>query len=171
VEVQNVGYDVRVTLLKHISENPGIRYRELFRLTNLANGVLTYHLSSLEKTNRVKVDRRSRVTRYYPLDVSSQESDVIGSLKPETARKIVMFILEHDLCTFNEIVERIGKAPSTVSWTLKRLKDSGIITARYGEYTVYRLADKKTVTEILSKYKESFMDRVVDNYVDMINEL
>jgi predicted transcriptional regulator len=36
-------------LVQYINENPGIRYRELLRLTSLANGVLTYHLSVLEK--------------------------------------------------------------------------------------------------------------------------
>ena len=37
--------DNQSKLVQYINENPGIRYRELLRLTCLANGVLTYHLS------------------------------------------------------------------------------------------------------------------------------
>lgn len=164
-------HDVKEVLLRYIEEMPGIRYRELLRLTNLANGVLTYHLTILERSDRVKVDRQSRMTRYYPLHVSTEESDIIGCLKPYTARQIIVFILENDLCAFNEIVEHMNKAPSTVSWHLKRLKDAGIVEVKYGEYTLYRISNRERVTEILSKYKDSFMDKVVNDYIDMIDEM
>ncbi|MDW0333485.1 MAG: winged helix-turn-helix domain-containing protein, partial [Nitrososphaeraceae archaeon] len=36
-------------ILKVISQNPGIRYKELARQTGFANGVLTYHLNILEQ--------------------------------------------------------------------------------------------------------------------------
>jgi predicted transcriptional regulator len=56
----------QILLLKHIEQTPGIRYRELLRLTGLVNGVLTYHLAALERANVIKVNRESRMTRYYP---------------------------------------------------------------------------------------------------------
>lgn len=52
----------RVLLMKHIEQIPGIRYRELLRLTGLVNGVLSYHLSALERANVIKVNRESRIT-------------------------------------------------------------------------------------------------------------
>jgi len=171
MEVRNVTYDIKDILLQYIFENPGIRYRELLRLTGLTNGVLTYHLAILERSDRIKVDRKSRITRYYSPDISSEESNIIGCLKPDTARQIIIFMLEHDLCTFNEIVEYTKKAPSTVSWHLKRFRDSGIVTVQVGEYTLYRIASRALIIEILSKYRESFMDKVVSNYIEMIDEL
>lgn len=161
----------RTMLLKHIEENPGIRYRELLRMTGLANGVLTYHLAALEKADVVKVDRQSRMTRYYPVSVSEDESTILKFVRHEPIRQIVLFILNHDLCTFNEIVDHTKKAPSTVSAHLKRLKEAGIILVRYGEYKLYRLADKELVAEVLSKYRASFTDKVVDNYAEMVEEL
>jgi predicted transcriptional regulator len=171
MELHNEAYEFRDLLMKHISENPGVRYRELLRLTGVVNGVLTYHLSALEKSDRVRVDRKIRITRYYPLNVSTDELDIIGCIKPETARKIILFMLENDLCTFGEIVDHTGRVPSTVSWNLKRLRDAGIILERHGEYTLYRIANRKTMIEILSKYKKSFMDEIVNNYIEMIDEL
>jgi hypothetical protein len=40
--------DSQRNILKAISQNPGIRYNDLARLTGFANGVLTYHLNILE---------------------------------------------------------------------------------------------------------------------------
>ncbi|MDQ6866286.1 MAG: hypothetical protein M3044_20970 [Thermoproteota archaeon] len=50
--------DPKEMLLIHINNIPGIRYRELLRLTELSNGVLAYHLSGLEKTSQIRVDRQ-----------------------------------------------------------------------------------------------------------------
>jgi len=163
--------DIKAVLLRHIEESPGIRYRELLRMAGLVNGVLTYHLAALEKSDVIKVDRQSRMTRYYPVSVPDNESAVLKFVRHEPVRQIVLFILENDMCTFNEIVDHTQKAPSTVSSHLKRLKEAGIVSVRYGEYQLYRLADKELVAEVLSKYRANFADRVVDNYVDMIEEL
>ncbi|MGA9171941.1 MAG: transcriptional regulator, partial [Nitrososphaeraceae archaeon] len=46
---------------------------------------------------------------------------------PITKRKIILYLLEHDKCTFNEIPDYVKKAPSTTSSHLKDLKDAGII--------------------------------------------
>ena len=163
--------DTRTMLLRQIEENPGIRYRELLKLTGLANGVLTYHLAALEKTDVVKVDRQSRMTRYYPVSVSDGESAILKFVRHEPVRQIVLFILDNELCTFSEIVDHTKKAPSTVSSHLKRLKEAGIVSVRYGEYQLYRLASKDLVAEVLSKYRASFADKVVDNYAEMVEEL
>ena len=163
--------DTKTMLLRSIEENPGIRYRELLRMTGLANGVLTYHLAALEKTDVVKVDRQSRITRYYPVNISDGESAILKFVRHDPVRQIVLYILDHDLCTFNEIVSHTKKAPSTVSSHLKRLKEAGIVSIRYGEYQLYRLAEKDQVAEVLSKYRSSFADRVVDNYAEMVEEL
>jgi DNA-binding transcriptional ArsR family regulator len=164
--------DTRVLLMKHIEQTPGIRYRELLRLTGLANGVLSYYISALEKANMIKVDRESRITRYYPVNVSDKESSILKFVRHEPIRQILFFILEHDMCTFNEIVDHTGKAPSTVSSHLKRLRGAGIVLVRHGEYhQLYRVAERNLIAEVLSKYTASFTDKVVDNYTEMLEEL
>lgn len=164
--------DAKELLLKHIEQMPGLRYRELLRLTGFVNGVLTYHLSALEKANTIKVDRQSRATRYYPANISDSHSSILRFIRHEPIRKILVFILEHDMCTFQEIVEHTGKAPSTVSTHLKRLKEANIISVRRGEYLqLYQVVKGELVAEVISKYLPSFVDKVVDNYTEMLDEL
>ena len=164
--------DTRVLLMKNIEQTPGIRYRELLRLTGLVNGVLSYHLSALERANVIKVNRESRMTRYYPVNVSDKESSILKFVRHEPIRQILLFILEHDMCTFNEIVDHTGKAPSTVSLHLKRLRAAGIVLVRHAEYhQLYHVAERDLIAEVISKYNASFTDKVVDNYTEMLEEL
>ena len=163
----------KALILKQIDNSPGIRYRELLRLTGLTNGGLEYHLKILEKLHKVQVDRHDgRRTRYYPLNISADESHILGCVRNNVARQIISFILGHDLCTFGEIVEHIRKAPSTVSWHLKRISEAGIISIGYGrEYQLYSIVNNNLVKEVLHKYKESFTDKIADGYYESFGEL
>ena len=158
-------------LLMHIAKQPGIRYRELLRLTGLANGVLTYHLSALEKSSVIRVDRNSGATRYYSVNVPENESQVLGFIRHRPMREIISFILANDMCTFTELVGHTGKSPSTISSHLKRLKEAGILQVRYGEYQLYGLSNRGLIADVLSKYRETYTDRLIDNYVEMLDEL
>lgn len=137
----------------------------------MANGVLAYHLAVLEKSERVRADRQSRMTRYYPPRVSDSESVVLKYVRHEPVRDILLFIFENEHCTFNEIVEHFQKAPSTISSHLKRLRQDGIISIRYGEYQLYRIADPELFSEVLSKYRPTRVDKIVDSFADTMEEL
>jgi predicted transcriptional regulator len=164
---------IECTLLKHIEEYPGLRYRQLLRLTNIVNGVLSYHLSRLERSKQIRVNRsKSKETRYYPINTPDKEFDIIGYMRNEQSRRIISYLLEHQSCTFNEIVEHINKAPSTTSWQLKKLKDAGIVSFRYCmHHQVYQLTNSEVVAETLYKYKGRITDKILDNYTHMIESL
>ncbi len=163
----------KALILEQITKTPGIRYRELLRQTGLANGTLEYHLKMLEKLYRVKVERHEgRRARYYPISFSSDEAHIIGYVRNNVARQIVYFIQRHDLCTFGEIVDYIKKAPSTVSWHLKRLSEGGIVSVRYGQdYHLYSIYNNNLIESILKKCEESFGDKITDRYYEMFGEL
>ena len=160
-------------IIQFVNEFPGIRYRELLRITGVSNGVLSYHLNLLDNSGKVKVQRvNNRVTRYFSHDFSTLESNIIGLLRQNTTRKIIVYLLEHGPCGFNDIVIHTKKVPSTISWHLSRIKDAGIISIRkQNDLNYYDIKiDKYTLQSLLIKYKSSFTEQIVDNYVDMINE-
>ena len=144
-------------LLKHINNSPGIRYRELLRATGFANGVLTYHLKILEKSRRIKVNRyRTRKsTRYYPLNTTAQEARIMEYVRRTTTRKILLFLLDYDLCTSNDIKQHTKKGGSTISWHLSWLRKAGIISARSGMHQTYRLRNKDLVAILMNKSQKS----------------
>ena len=160
-------------IVKCVNEIPGIRYRELLRITGVSNGVLSYHLNLLDNSGKIRVNRlNNRVTRYFSYDVSLHETYVIGLLRQETSRKIIMYILEKGTCGFNEIILHTRKVPSTISWHMARLKAANIVKVRKQyEFNYYEIGmDRLILQDLLSKYKSSFTEKIVDDYIDMINE-
>ena len=160
-------------IVKCVNEIPGIRYRELLRITGVSNGVLSYHLNLLDNSGKIRVNRlNNRVTRYFSYDVSLHETYVIGLLRQETSRKIIMYILEKGTCGFNDIIIHTRKVPSTISWHMARLKAANIVKVRKQyEFNYYEIGmDRLILQDLLSKYKISFTEKIVDDYIDMINE-
>ena len=164
---------IREKIFQFVDESPGIRYRELLRTTGLTNGVLSYHLNLLDNSGKIRVNRvNNRVTRYFSYDVSLHETYVIGLLRQETSRKIIMYILEKGTCGFNDIIIHTRKVPSTISWHMARLKAANIVKVRkQHEFNYYEIGmDKLILQDLLSKYKSSFTEKIVDDYIEMINE-
>ncbi|MGZ5470101.1 MAG: winged helix-turn-helix transcriptional regulator [Nitrososphaeraceae archaeon] len=174
----NNGYEkktnsIREKIFQFVNESPGIRYRELLRITGLTNGVLSYHLNFLDNSGKVRVNRvNDRVTRYFSHDVPIDEFNLIGLFRQPTTRKIIIYILESRTCGFNDIVMHTKKVPSTISWHLSKLSDAKIIKVRkQNEFKYYEIGiNKLKLQELLSKYTSSFTEKIVDDYVDMINE-
>ena len=165
-------------LINIIEKNPGIRYRELLRLTNLSNGVLTYHITELAGSNIINVERRRGVTRYYSVQISSEESKVISHIRNVISRKILLLMIERGSCTLSEIAVLTNKAPSTISWYLQRLLDANIIKKKstssdgvYYKSRFYEVVNKILVLDMLSKYVESPFEKVVSNYSEIVEEL
>ena len=165
--------NAKTIILEQIAKTPGIRYKELLRSTGLTNGNLEYHLKILERIHKLKVDRLDgRRARYYPIDISTDEAHIVGYVRNNVARQIVSFILEHDLCTFGEIVGHISKAPSTASWHLKRLSEAAILSVTFGqEYQLYRVINNNLVKQVLCNYEESSVDKMANEYYDMFGQL
>jgi predicted transcriptional regulator len=160
--------DLRKDIYSYIDENPGIR------LARTTNGVLSYHLGKLEKSGEIRIERLSnnRVTRYFVVDIPKKDSDIIGCFRSKVIRNIVYFVLKSEFCSFNEIVDHIDRAPSTIFWHIKKLKEAGILNTNYGnDHFLYSIADKEMISRILLEYKESFTDRIIENYTDIVDKL
>jgi predicted transcriptional regulator len=120
---------------------------------------VSFHLRELKKSKLVGAKKLGyNMTRYYPMSVDSAESDILDHIQDSTRRKIILFLLEHSDCRFNEIVNFIDKARSTTSSHLRRLEHAGIISVvrvnRKNQF--YRLKNKSRIIKIVSKYKSTF---------------
>lgn len=170
----NAKKNKRSLLLKIISLAPGIRYRDLLRMTALNNGTLTHHLSTLEKNSIIKVIRseNSNITRYYPASTPTEETLIHGFLKIKTSKEIILYLYKNKTRTFTDIVTHINKAPSTTSWNLKRLYDSNIVIKKRGnDLLEFSLKNPKMVEKIIENNNNTLLDRSVDSYTTIIDQL
>jgi predicted transcriptional regulator len=167
-------YDRKSVLLNHISNVPGIRYRELLKRSGFSNDVLVYHLTVLERAGVIRVERKQErnITRYYLDNISEMESTMLSYLRHQPLREIILFILEKPQCSFSDIVNYTGKAISTISLHLAYLKQEGIVYARRtGQVFLYSLANPELVANVALKYKMRLIDKSTNNFIDMVDEL
>lgn len=172
-------HELERTLVEHVAKYPGIRYRELLRMTNSSNGVLSYHLAELEKLNFIRADRRKSMTRYYLINVPSEVSKVIAFTKTSTAKQILSFMVNNGPVTFDEICKITQRCQSTIFWHLKRMLGDRVIVKTQpkvdsniiNKSTYYDVYDRALVSEVLNGHEETFTDRVVNNYSQIIDEL
>jgi predicted transcriptional regulator len=163
---------VRAGLSWSIEKFPGIRYRELMRLAKITNGVMSYHINFLEKTGVIKIERQGGVTRFYPTNMREHDRVMLGKLRQKTTRQIVLFILSNKSISFNDIVEHVECAPSTVSWHLKKLREVDLVqTKQVNGHLFYTINQKDEVVSLLNTYRASFLDEMVDSFVDTWHEL
>ena len=58
--------DRRETVLEIIEKNPGIRFNEIMRISNIRNGTLSHYVKKLEEEESIELERTPRVTHLYP---------------------------------------------------------------------------------------------------------
>ena len=176
-------------LLLFIGENPGIRYRELLRLINSSNGVLSYHINKLEKMELVNVDRKSRITRFFPRNISNEIMVLLGILRNQTSYEIMKLLYESGPVSQSEIVKYTRKSASTISWYMKKMLGDNIIYIKNKQSTYdgnnditykmqltdkrvnfYDLSNRNLVSDVMNKANK-FIDRTIDNYSSVIDSL
>ena len=166
----------RAELTELIEHNPGVSFRDLMRLANLKNGVLSHHLRRLEKTESVKVERLPRQTRFYPRDFSDEESVIAKALRKKTPRDIIYALMLNDAAGkkdlgFSQIVSNVSKSPSTVSLYLSQLLQDNVvkITLDFGRKRKYQVSDKRLVSRMIEKHKPGMLEKPVSGFEDIIN--
>ena len=174
-------------LLVSIEENPGIRYRELMRLIKFPNGVLSYHLDKLEKMNLLNVERKSRITRFFPRNISNDIVDILGNLRSQTSYEIIKLLYEKGPISQQEIIKYTRKAASTISWQMKKLLDDNIICVKNKDFNydenkefgskiqgkkvkLYDLLNRTLVNDLIYKTNK-YIDSVVNNYSEIVDSL
>ncbi len=158
-------------IIQLVNENPGIRYSEMMRETGLKNGVLSHHLSKIEQTGKIVIERTPRVARLYPCGTPQEETLIIKHLKSPTARKILTVLLDSDL-SFKEIVNKVKKSQGTVSLSLKSLCEEGILERTFVDRNlIFQLADKTLLNKLIDTQKPSLIESSANNISDIFSSL
>lgn len=164
--------DRATQLIQVIEKNPGIQFSEIMRETGMKNGVLSHYTRKLEESGTVQIERTPRVTRFYPLGISKEESTLIKNLRQETPKNILVVLLEQGSLTFNDITEKVKRSPATVSINLTQLIQDKIIESKLANTKrIFQIIDKDLVQNMISKYHPDVMGRSADRIADIFSSL
>ena len=168
-EKEALGLDVRKRIFAAVERFAGSHFRELQRRTGLPTGSIQHHLNFLVRHNVISEAKQGNSVRYFPISFSADNKHALSILRQKSMRAILICLLIKQPRTHDELVQFTGLAPSTISWHLKKLEEKNIITvAKKERKTVLSLnANKDVLMNLLIRHKESFLDALVDNVVDM----
>ncbi len=153
-----------------INDHPGCHLRQVRNELGISMGTAQYHLARLEKAGRITSNRRGLFKYYFPIGLfQDNEKNLLEVLSQETAREILMFIIEQKAPTQTDIVERIGVSPASISWHVSRLTEFGIITeVKEGKFKRYQLrGDPKSLISLMKSYYPSLWDRWSNRLAEM----
>ena len=165
--------DSRKKIYNIIKKSPGIHFRELKRRSKQAVGALQYHIDILDKHHLIKIKKEGKFARFFPVEsnLSEEEKTTLSFLRHETTRKIILLLLTKKNVTNKRISAFLELSPSTISFHLQKLEEDNMIQkTRKGKMPYFSLVDQQKAKELLISYKKSFLDELVDSYVELWQE-
>jgi predicted transcriptional regulator len=101
------------------------------------------------------------------LGLNVYERKILPLLRRPNLRKIIIFVLENKIITNKELSGKMSLSSATISWYIKILKDANLIkneTTDNGSF--YSLMNEDEIIKVLIAYRESFLDRMVDRFIE-----
>ena len=151
----------RRRLYEAVCEYPGTHMRELARILDMRLNLVDYHLHYLEKRDFVYATIEGEFKRFYPKDslaeaerkdlTSASDKPIVGMLRQTVPFKIIVLLAKYGTRTHKELVDALGRSPSTISHHLDKLSTAGIVTTAEGGQG-YVLSDRVRVERILLKF-------------------
>ena len=81
-------------------------------------------------------------------------------------------LVENEQLTFQELVAKICKSPSTTSFYLSQLvKDNIVATSKSDFVKVYFNVERKRIANIIEEYHPDIIEQASDNLSDIISSL
>jgi predicted transcriptional regulator len=126
---------------------------------------------------RITSTRSGLYKHYFPVGIfQNNEKEILQILRQETARQILMFIVERQAPTQTDIVNSVGISASSVNWHMRRLVEFRLVEEiKEGKYKRYQLQDRrvssKYITELMRNYYpaiwEKWSDRLIEIFLSM----
>jgi predicted transcriptional regulator len=151
-------------VLHFIQTTPGCHLRQIKKELKLPMGTIQYNLLQLEKIGKITSIRRGLYRFYFPYRIfQDNEKAILQILSQETAREILMLIIERKNPTQKDIANTIGISAASVNWHIKRLIASKIIdevkTGKYKKYILHDDISPKDIVALLKNYYPSIWSK------------
>jgi predicted transcriptional regulator len=150
-----------------IEASPGIHLRELQRLLDMPFTTLEYHLSYMARKKTIFAETEGHHKRFYAKPLEPEDKKVLAALRQKRMREIVLFVLENGKVKYQLLAERLKLSHSTLSSYLKYLVGRNILAReKIGYENLYTVQDEDRVAKVLTAYKPSFLDKLVDRALE-----
>lgn len=136
-------------------------------------GVVQYHLYGLEKDRKIISHRRGFYKRFYLAHLFGDgELELMDALTEETARDLLLFLLQNPNATQKELAGYARISASSINWHMNKLAEARLVETRHVGGSVRYLV-KVSSTEIstlLKSYHPTVWERWADRLANILAE-
>ncbi|MFC6731182.1 MULTISPECIES: winged helix-turn-helix transcriptional regulator [unclassified Haladaptatus] len=163
----------RERIYAHIDAHAGLHFNELTRQLDLAPGQVQYHTRKLERQERIVAESLFGQTHYYPPAFTAWERKTLALFRRETARDVLIYLLEHGPERPGAVADALTIARSTLEWHLDNLVEAEIVEKRRDERgrVTLALCRPEETARLLGKITPSLPDSLVDRFVRLVDSL
>jgi predicted transcriptional regulator len=161
--------DNRRVVYQFIEDNPGVHIRKIIKSLGLAAGDTQYHLDKLQREGWIKSLKIGAHRHYYPADITDEKDEVVlAFLMHDTARDILVRLIEHPGSTQGDIARFKQLSAPTINWYMSRLISAGIVVGvREGRIIRYFIQDIGGLIDTLIDYYPDIWNSIASRLVGM----
>lgn len=164
VEIQ---LETRRRIYEYVVANPGTHLRAIKDELEMPMGQLEYHLHYLEQRGLLDAKEDRYYKRFFPHDMSATDRRVLSAIRQEKPRQIVLLVIQKPGVDHRSIQEELGLGASSLSFYMKDLIGKEVVKkVREGRRSLYSIVDTERVVKLLITYRPSFLDRMVDRFLE-----
>jgi predicted transcriptional regulator len=165
----------RKLLYQYIMEHPGSSFKLMLTVFRVPPGTLRYHLSKLERTNRINIEKNGKKLRYYS---SFHRSPDLQAPRTEISKKeslLLQLIREDPGIRTNSLALRSGMKRKELYYHLRKLRESrSVWKTEGGGYEILSREDLRRELSLLliDRFLEGKIDRSkFDSLMKKLNDL
>jgi predicted ArsR family transcriptional regulator len=165
--------DTRDRIRAHVAAEPGVHFNAITRALDLAPGQVQYHLRRLRRHDEVVAESLYGRTHYYTPEYDPEERRALALFRRETARDVLVVLLQNGPTPPATVASEIGVARSTLEWHLDHLVEQRLVEKRRdddGRVTL-ALVDRETTVRLLRVVDPSLADRLLDRFTRLVDGL
>jgi len=163
----------RDRIREYVAGHPGVHFNELGRELDLATGQLQHHLKKLRRADAIVAESLYGRTHYYTPEYSDWERGAVAVLRRETARDVLLYLVEAGPSAPGPVADNLNIARSTLEWHLDHLLEQSLVEKRRddrGRVTL-ALARPAETAELLRSIQPSMPERLVDRFTRLVDSL
>ncbi|WP_458186143.1 winged helix-turn-helix transcriptional regulator [Haladaptatus sp. NG-WS-4] len=165
--------ETRTRIERCVESRPGVHFNDLVRRSELAPGQVQYHVRDLLADDRLTSEHLYGKTHYYPPEYDEWERSTLALLRRETARDVLVSLLERGSARPASLADDLGIARSTLEWHVGHLEEQDLIEKRRNAKNRVTLVPTRPeeTARLLAAVTPSFPARMVDRFTRLVDDL
>lgn len=155
-----------------VKSSPGLDFRDVQARARLDIKSTRTCINTLKDHSIIEERQDDETFRFFPSSgMSERDKKTMGLLRQFIPRQAVLYLLKYPNSKINDIAREVHTSSDSLSKHLDKLSGLGLVEVkRSGLSTSANITDPTAVVKLLIEYKESFLDKLVNKFIETWTE-